>query len=419
MRPSTVIENVHGRKVFDSRGNPTIEVDVFTEDGFGRAAAPAGASRGIHEVVSYPEGGVEQAVKLTRELIAPELLGLDADDQETVDMVLHEIDGTQDFSKIGGNTSYAISLATASSAASAKCIPVFQQLAGAMTKELPHPLGNVIGGGKHAGGKAPDIQEFLSLPVKAESFAESLSANIKVHKEARRLIESRDGSFTGGKGDEGAWAPNLNSEDVLEILSTACATVSDQTGAEVKPCLDVAASSFWEPKKKHYDYRRDGLRRDTGEQIDYLLGLIESFNLALVEDPLHEEDFEGFAELTEKAEGCLIVGDDLFTTNRERLTKGIEMGACNAIIIKPNQIGTLTDAYDATRLAKSANYIPILSHRSGETSDTHPAHLAVAFGCPIIKTGVVGGERIVKLNELLRIEEALGPRGRIASLKIR
>jgi len=413
---STIIEDIVARKVLNSRGDETIEVDVITVDGVGRASAPSGASRGKAEVVPFPNGSVDEAVKRVEEVIAPELIGLSADEQEEIDGLLHDLDGTDDFSEIGGNTAYAVSLAVAEAAANSYGLPLFQYLGGYVARELPYPLGNVLGGGKHALGKAPDIQEFLVLSIGAPTFAEAARANVLVHKRLGRIIKRFDANFTGGKGDEGAWAPNLTSGEALEALTEACEAISGEVGFECRVGLDVAASSLWNPEKKEYTYVRDGVKRDPGEQLEYIKELIEKYRLIYVEDPFHEEDFESFKELTRRVRGCLICGDDLFVTNSERLCRGIEMCAGNSIIIKVNQVGTLTDAWRTTETAKKARYIPVISHRSGETTAFHIAHLAVAFGCPIIKTGVMGGERAAKINELIRIEEMLGNRARMPKL---
>lgn len=412
---STVIEDILARKTFNSRGEETLEVDVITTTGFGRASAPAGASRGKTEVIPYPDGGVDQAIRKVENLIAPELVGLNADRQEEIDLLLHEIDGTQDFGNIGGNTAYAVSLATADAAAASYGVPLFQYLAGHLASELPHPLGNVLGGGKHAYGKAPDIQEFLVLSA-AESFSDAAKANVSVHQRVGSLLKKMDADFTGGRGDEGAWAPNVKNEDALEIVVRVCKEVSGELGVMCRVGVDVAASTMWRPEAGCYVYARDGVKRDAGEQLDFVLRLIEDYSLAYVEDPFHEENFEDFSELVKRVKGCLICGDDLFTTNRERLARGLEVGAANAIIIKMNQVGTLTDTWETTRMARKARYVPVMSHRSGETTDVHMAHLAIAFQCPIIKTGVVGGTRIAKINELIRIEEMLGGRAKMSSL---
>jgi len=415
---STVIKEVHARKIFNIRGEETIEIDVKTKNGFGRASAPSGASRGKGEVIPYPEGGVDQAIKRVKELVEPQLIGIDAQEQERVDLLLHQIDGTQDFRKIGGNTTYAVSLGTAEAAASSMSRPLFTQLGGPLTSELPHPLGNVIGGGKHARGKSPDIQEFLVLPVKVNSFLDAAKANVLIHQKVGSYLLKKDKTFTGGRGDEGAWAPNLKNEDALEIVTKSCEEVSQETGIECKVGLDIAASSLWDTKKDCYIYPRDKAEKDSGEQLEFVWNLIQKYKLAYVEDPFHEEDFESFGELTKKAKKCLICGDDLFVTNKERLAYGIEKGVANAIIIKGNQVGTLTDAWETTILGQKAEYVPVMSHRSGETTEAHIAHLAVAFCCPIIKAGVIEGARIAIINELIRIERMIGERAKMATVPL-
>ncbi len=389
---------------------------MITADGFGRASSPAGASRGKAEAVPFPEGGVEEAVKKVKEIIASELIGLSAEEQEEIDNLLHELDGTENFQKIGGNTSYAVSLAVADAAADSYGLPLFQYLGGSLATELPHPLGNVLGGGKHAVGKAPDIQEFLVLPVGAPTFTKAAEANVLVHKKLSSILRRVDESFTGGRGDEGAWAPNVTNDEALEAVAKAIEESSNELGFEIRPALDVAASSLWNERENRYVYVRDNVKRSSDEQLEYILDLIEKYRLVYVEDPFHEEDFEGFTELTKKAHSCLICGDDLFVTNVERLTQGIEKAAGSAIIIKVNQVGTLTDAWKTVDTAKKAGFVPVMSHRSGETTDFHIAHLAVGFRCPVIKTGVMGGERAAKINELMRIEEILGNRTRMSRL---
>ncbi len=411
---SSVIEDVTARKIFNSRGEETLEIDIITTAGFGRASAPAGASKGKAEVVPYPEGGVDEAIRKAEELIVPELIGMDANEQEEIDILLHEIDGTKDFRNVGGNTAFAVSLATAEAAATSYDMPLFQHLGGYLANELPYPLGNVLGGGKHALGKAPDIQEYLVIPLEAPTFSDAAKANILVHQKVGSSLKKADKTFTGGRGDEGAWAPNMKNEEALEIVVKACEEVSRELGVECRAGLDMAASALWKQKEKCYVYTRAGIKRDSGEQLDFVLHLVEKYDLAYVEDPFHEEDYESFAELTKKAKKCLICGDDLFVTNRERLIRGIKVCAANSIIIKANQVGTLTDAWEATKVAKKARYVPVVSHRSGETSDAHIAHLAVAFSCPVIKTGVLQGERVAKINELIRIEETLGNRAKMS-----
>ncbi len=407
---SAVIEDIIARKVFNSRGEETIEVDVVTTSSFGRASAPAGKSRGKAEAVYYPQGGVDQAIKKVEELIAPELIGLNADIQDEIDKTLHEIDGTKDFRIIGGNTAFAISLANAEAAANSNGLLLFQYLGGYVAHELPYPLGNVISGGKHGQGKTPDIQEFLVLPYGAESFSEAAAANTQIHKRIGDSLKKKDKLFGGGRSDEGAWIANIGDLEALEVLADACEEVSNELGFECCLGADIAASSLWNTKKKTYVYKSEEKRRDSGEQLEFISGLIKKYHLVYVEDPFHEEDFKGFTKLTKKVKNCLICGDDLFVTNSERLSRGIKLGAADAIIIKVNQVGTLTDAWETIEMAKRAGYVPVMSHRSGDTCDWHIAHLAVAFKCPIIKTGVVEGTRIAKINELIRIEEFLGDR---------
>ncbi|MEM3626840.1 MAG: enolase C-terminal domain-like protein [Candidatus Bathyarchaeia archaeon] len=415
---STIIEDVIARKVFNSRGEETIEIEIITTSGFGRASAPAGKSRGKAEVVYFPEGGVDQALKKVEELIAPEIIGLNADSQMEIDKALHEIDGSKDFGIIGGNTAFAVSLANAEAAANSYGLLLFQYLGGHMAYELPYPLGNVISGGRHTQGKSPDIQEFLIFPRGAESFLDAATANTEIHRKIGIMLEKKDSFFNGGKSDEGAWIANIGDLEAFDVVAEACEEVSNELNFECSFGIDVAASSLWDEKEKVYVYKRSGEKKDSGEQLEFILDLIRKYHLVYVEDPFHEEDFENFAELTKKAKKCLICGDDLFTTNIDRLSRGIKMHAANAIIIKVNQVGTLTDALETIEMAKRNGYTPVMSHRSGDTCDCSIAHLAVAFRCPIIKTGIVEGARIAKINELIRIEEFLGDRAKMADIQI-
>ena len=370
----SIIEDVQVRKILDSRGNPTIEVDVITWNGFGRAAAPSGASTGSREVVSFPEGGVDVVVSEMEDLIASELIGMDACDVATIDEVLREIDGTDNLAAIGGNTTVAISMAVAKAAAASYNMPLYQYIGGNFANEI----------------------------------VDAIFANASIHKKLKELIQSKDSSFTGGKGDEGGWVPNITNMDALEIQAQACEEVGDEIGIEIRPALDMAASELWDAGEQKYIYAQDGIKRDTGDQIDFVKEIIDTYKMFYVEDPFDESDFEGFAQLTSKVgDKCLICGDDLFVTNKELLAKGIEMNAANAIIIKPNQIGSLSETNATVKLAKENGIVPVVSHRSGETTDDTIAHLAVGFNAPMIKTGAIGGERIAKLNELIRIEEKL------------
>jgi enolase len=415
---STVIEDIIARKVFNARGEETIEVDVITTSGFGRASAPAGESRGKAEVIYYPQGGVDQAINKVEELIAPEIVGLNADFQEEIDRTLHEIDGSKDFRVIGGNTAFAISMANAEAAANSYGSLLFQYLGGHVVHEQPYPLGNTISGGKHTQGKSPDIQEFLVLPYGAESFFEAAATNAQIHRRVGAILKKKDKLFSGGRSDEGAWAANIGNSDAFEILAKTCKEVGNEVGFECGFGIDVAASSLWSDKEEAYIYQRERKKRDSGEQLEFISELIKKYHLVYVEDPFHEEDYESFAELTKKVRNCLICGDDIFVTNKERLNRGMKMRAANALIIKMNQVGTLTDAWETIEMGKRNGYISVMSHRSGDTCDWHIAHLAIAFKCPIIKTGVVEGTRIAKINELIRIEEFLGDRAKMADLQI-
>jgi enolase len=394
----TIIESIILREILDSRGNPTVEADVRTRFGFGRAAAPSGASTGMYEAKVLPP---QEAIAYARKSLIPSLLGRDISDQTGFDMLLREIDATPDFSSIGANIAVALSLAHAKAAASSMNVALFRYLGGVYATDLPLPLGNVIGGGAHA-VNATDIQEFLVVPTGALDIREALFANAAVHKRIKDLLSKRNKGC--GKGDEGAWAPQIQDSEAFEIVSEAVTAVSDELTIEIDIGLDVAASELW--KDGYYHYREAD--RSTDDQIAYICELIDRYELVYVEDPLHEEDFDGFGDLTRQVgDRCLICGDDLFVTNVDRIERGIEAEAANCVLIKPNQIGTLTDTYEAIRLAHEQNMETVMSHRSGETTDDTIAHLAIAFGCIYLKCGVVGGERLAKLNELIRIEELI------------
>ena len=396
----TEIANIFLRTILDSRGNPTVEAEIFTiSGGFGRACAPSGASTGIYEAKVRPS---DEAIFEAGEHLIPRLIELDSADQRGFDETLHEIDGTSDLSKIGANVAVALSLANAKAAASSLNMELYQYLGGAFVSQTPLPLGNVIGGGVHA-VNATDIQEFLIIPTGASTAAEAVFTNALVHKRVKEILIARGKGC--GKGDEGAWAPHIADLEAFEIVNEATTKVFDETGIEVRMGIDVAASEMWDAASGRYVYKN--AKRTTEEQIAYIADLTETYNLLYVEDPIQEEDFEGFARITEEVSGrdTLICGDDLFVTNVVRLEEGIRNDACNCILIKPNQIGTLTDTFETISLARDYGYESVMSHRSGETTDNTIAHLATAFGCCFMKSGVVGGERIAKLNELIRIEE--------------
>jgi enolase len=397
----TLITDVRLRRVLDSRGNATVEADVLTESGgFGRAAAPSGASTGEYEAVELP---ANEAIAKARELAVPRLEGsVYAGNQREVDEALTGADGTDDFGAIGANSAVAISMAAAKAGADVLGAPLFQHLGGTFRGEsFPTPLGNVVGGGEHA-ADATDIQEFLAAPVGAPSVADAVFANAAVHAEVESLLAERD--VACGKGDEGAWAPSIDDAEAFEVVDEATDAVTDEFGFEVAFGLDVAAAELYDADADAYVY--GDTERSPSEQIDYVAGLVDEYDLVYVEDPLDEDDYDGFAELTERVgDRTLVCGDDLFVTNTERLQRGIEDGAGNAILVKPNQIGTLTAAFDAVELALRNGYDPVISHRSGETEDATIAHLAVATDAPFVKTGAVGGERTAKLNELIRIAD--------------
>jgi enolase len=389
------------RKILDSRGNATVEVEIATRSGFARVGAPSGASTGATEVQAFPKGGADEAVRIFRKKVAPKLKGRDVGDQAGFDEALHAVDGTANFASIGGNPSVAASMAAARCAASEKGIPLWAYLSGKKgAPQFPAPMGNVIGGGAHAVG-GTDIQEFMAF-TKGCPPSQSVFANARVHKLVKETLKEMFPGQAIGKGDEGAWNVPTTDERAMQILVKCCAKAAQETGLDVLPALDLAATEFYRDSK--YRYKDKALSPD--EQVEFLEMLIDSHGIASVEDPFAENDFGSFAQLTRKVgRKCMVVGDDLFTTNTERIARGIKEGAANAVLIKPNQIGTLTDTMAAVKMAKAAGYATVTSHRSAETSDDTIAHLAVAFGSAGIKTGAVGGERTAKLNELIRIEE--------------
>jgi enolase len=395
----TIICEIHLRTILDSRGNPTVEADIYTENGFGRAAAPSGASTGLFEAkVRDPVAAIQDAEKN----LVPSLIGEDSREQTVIDSILRDVDGTSDFSGIGANVAVALSLANAKAAASSLGLELFQYLGGVFTPSLPLPLGNVIGGGAHA-ENATEIQEFLIVAEGASGPEEAVFANAAVHKAVKILLKEHGKSC--GKGDEGAWAPQITDALAFELVNEAAGKVSDELDLSIRIGLDVAASQLWN-EDGTYHYRDK--TRTTEEQVAYIGELVDSYDLIYVEDPLHEEDFAGFADLTSQiGDRCLVCGDDLFVTSTSRIVDGIAQGSANCVLIKPNQIGTLTDTFEAIELAHTNGMDTVMSHRSGETTDATIAHLATAFRCVFLKTGIVGGERTAKLNELIRIEEQI------------
>ncbi len=395
------IERVAIRKILDSRGNATVEVDLFAGGRF-RVGAPSGASTGAHEAQAFPKGGADEAIRTFSRDVAPRMRGRDVSDQEGLDRLLRDLDGTPNFARIGGNVAVAVSLANAKAAAHAAGIPLYRFLGGPSARKMPFPFGNVIGGGRHAVG-GTTIQEYLVVS-QGPTVAGNVFANARVHRLIKESLSKKHPGDPLGRGDEGAWVAKLDDEEALALLADSCRAVAKEVGFPVRPGMDLAASEFFQDGT--YRYKTRAL--SPGEQVDFLARLAKDYGVYSFEDPLDEEDFDGFAELT-KAIGtrCVLIGDDIYCTNAERLREGIARGSGNAILIKPNQIGTLTETRATVETARRAGWATVVSHRSGETTDDTIAHLAVAFGSLGIKTGTVGGERTAKLNELIRIEEEL------------
>ena len=393
-----IIKGINLRKIIDSRGNPTVEADIVTNEGFGRAAAPAGASTGTFEAQAWPKNNVDLGISNAKENVIPSLIGIASNDQETFDQTIKDKDGTKNLQNVGGNIAVALSLACAKAAADSKNIPLFEHVSKTKSYSIPAPMSNVLGGGAHAIG-GTDIQEYLVTSFDNDVNT-AIETNAAVHKEVAKILKEKFPDIALGKGDEGAWVAPLENVEALELVTKAVDNVQKETGVEVRTGLDVAASEFY--KNGKYVYKEQTLTPE--EQVDFMLGLIEEYDLHSVEDPLDQNDFESWASLTDQTDS-LIIGDDLYVTNSERLKEGIEKKSTNSILIKPNQIGTLTDTIKAVEMAKGAEMATVISHRSGETTDSSIAHLGVAFESHAIKTGIMGGERIAKLNELVRISE--------------
>ncbi|MBF0671675.1 MAG: phosphopyruvate hydratase [Salinibacterium sp.] len=408
----SLIEAIGAREILDSRGNPTVEVEVLLEDGtVSRAAVPSGASTGAFEAYELRDGdkgrylgkGVQNAVDAVLDVIGPELEGFDATDQRLIDAALIELDGTDNKKKLGANAILGVSLAVAKAAADSSDLPLFRYLGGPNAHTLPVPMLNVINGGSHADSNV-DIQEFMILPVGAESFREGLRWGVETYHALKSILHGK--GLSTGLGDEGGFAPNLDSNrDALDLLVEAIEKAGFKVGTDIALGLDVAATEFF----KNGKYSFEGQDRTAAEMSAYYADLVASYPLVTIEDPISEDDWEGWAQLTaEIGDKTQLVGDDLFVTNPTRLAKGIEQGTANSILVKVNQIGTLTETLDAVSLAHRSGYTAILSHRSGETEDTTIADLAVATDCGQIKTGAPArSERVAKYNQLLRIEEEL------------
>jgi enolase len=414
-----IIEQVGAREILDSRGNPTVEVEVALTDGtFARAAVPSGASTGEHEAVELRDGGprylgkgVEKAVEAVLDEIAPAVIGQAADDQRIIDQALLDLDGTPDKSRLGANAILGVSLAVAKAAADSAGLPLFRYIGGPNAHILPVPMMNILNGGAHA-DTGVDVQEFMVAPIGAPTFKESLRWGAEVYHSLKSVLKKQ--GLATGLGDEGGFAPDVaGTHAALELISTAIDATGLKLGSDVALALDVAATEFYTDGT---GYAFEKQTRSAEQMAEFYASLLDSFPLVSIEDPLSEDDWDGWVALTTAiGDRVQLVGDDLFVTNPERLEEGIEKGAANALLVKVNQIGTLTETLDAVALAHAAGYKSMMSHRSGETEDTTIADLAVACSCGQIKTGAPArSERVAKYNQLLRIEETLGDAGRYA-----
>ena len=412
----TIIEDVVAREIIDSRGNPTVEVDVYLSSGvMGRAAVPSGASTGEREAVELRDGGkryggkgVMTAVKNVEEIIGPEIIGIDAIDQVLVDNLMIELDGTPNKSKLGANAILGVSLAVAKAAALALDIPLYRHIGGTNAKTLPLPMMNILNGGSHADNNV-DIQEFMIMPVGGETFSEALRMGTEVFHNLKKVLSSK--GYNTAVGDEGGFAPNLKSnEEAIEVILEAIEKAGYTPGKDVFLALDTAASEFYEDGLYHFK-KSDGSKKTSDEMVEFYKSWVDKYPIVSIEDGLDENDWDGWKKLTDAlASRIQLVGDDIFVTNTDILKEGIEKGIANSILIKVNQIGTLTETLDAIEMAKKAGYTAIVSHRSGETEDTTIADIAVATNAGQIKTGSASRtDRIAKYNQLLRIEEELGP----------
>lgn len=417
MSMPTIVE-VYAREVLDSRGNPTVEVEVLTESGaFGRAIVPSGASTGEHEAIELRDGdksrylgkGVLKAVENVNEIIAPEIIGFDVRDQVAIDHAMIALDGTPNKGKLGANAILGVSMAVAHAAAEQVGLPLYQYLGGFNAKQLPTPMMNIINGGEHADNNI-DFQEFMILPVGAETFSEALRMGTEVFHALKAVLHGR--GLNTAVGDEGGFAPNLASnEEAIKVIIEAIEKAGYKPGQDVYLGMDVASSEFYNKETKKYVLAGEGGKEFTSEELVAFYGeLIEKYPIITIEDGLDENDWDGWKHLTEKlGKKVQLVGDDFFVTNTQHLARGIDEGAANSILIKVNQIGTLTETFEAIEMAKEAGYTAVVSHRSGETEDTTIADIAVATNAGQIKTGSASRtDRIAKYNQLLRIEDELG-----------
>lgn len=413
-----IIEDIHAREVLDSRGNPTVEVEVALSDGsLGRAIVPSGASTGVHEALElrdqdkdrYNGKGTLKAVENIEEIIAEKLIGIGPFDQVLIDNFMIDLDGTENKKNLGANAMLGVSMAVASAAAASLKMPLFQYLGGVNAKVLPTPMMNILNGGSHADNTV-DIQEFMIMPVGADSVREAIRMGAEIFAALKKVLKDKNMITT--IGDEGGFAPNLKTnEDAIKVILEATEKAGYKAGEDIKIAIDAASSEFYDNDKKVYILEGEGKTMTSSEMVDYYAELCEKYPIISIEDGLAEDDWEGWKELTEKLGSKVqLVGDDLFVTNTKRLKQGIEKGIANSILIKVNQIGTLTETLDAIEMAKKAGYTAVISHRSGETEDTTIADLAVATNAGQIKTGSLSRtDRIAKYNQLIRIEELIGP----------
>lgn len=414
-----IITDIYAREIMDSRGNPTVEVEVYLEDGsMGRAAVPSGASTGAYEAVElrdndksrYLGKGVLQAVENVNDIIAQELIGMDALDQVGVDMAMLQLDGTPNKSKLGANAILGVSMAAARAAATSIGVPLYNYLGGFNGKTLPVPMMNILNGGKHADNTV-DIQEFMVMPVGAGSFSEALRTGSEIFHSLKKVLSSK--GMNTAVGDEGGFAPNLKSnEEAITTILEAIKAAGYEAGKDVFLALDVAATEMYKDGKYHFE--GEGVVKTTAEMISFYEELVRKYPIISIEDGLSEDDWEGWKQLTDRLGSKVqLVGDDLFVTNTERLARGIENQTGNSILVKVNQIGTLTETFDAIEMAKRAGYTAVISHRSGETEDATIADIAVATNAGQIKTGAPSRtDRVAKYNQLLRIEDELGDTSR-------
>jgi enolase len=398
------IEEVRVRVCFNGRGDPGIEAEVTVGGKVGRALSPSGASRGTNEAQPFSDDSPEKTVERFQSF-KRDIIGVDAADAARFSNLLRSIDTTKNYSNIGGSMAYALSVAAAEAEANARGVPLCRAI-DPSSHTLPFPIGNVIGGGKHASDLSPSIQEIMVAPIGAQTVKEAVTLNLEVHRRIGKKL-SKTLSYPLGKGDEGGWAPGITDEEAIKVAWETAAEVQDERGRKIRVGVDIAADSLYDPKKGGYYYRstKKTLARDA--QISFIGEIRDRFELFFIEDPLYEDDFEGYANLHSSLGGTYIVGDDIYTTDPKRLERGISAGSTNAVIVKVNQIGTLGEAQQFSRMASENAQILAASHRSGDNEGGHLAHFAVGFGCALIKCGVVGGERMSKLNELIRIADTL------------